>query len=113
MDIQNPSPRRIRHAVEIDADADHAFMRGPMFEPENRLIGRKRQRLERAFLPGKRLVDDAPRRRMHPRIGYPIEPLAQLIVQILEIAEGAAEEEVLADVAERALDLALGFGPIG
>jgi hypothetical protein len=36
----------------------------------------------------------------------------QLPVQVLEIAEGARQEEVLADVAEGPLDLALGFGPV-
>ena len=39
--------------------------------------------------------------------------MAELIVQIIEVAEGPAEEEVLADVAERPFDLALGLGPIG
>ena len=34
-------------------------------------------------------------------------------VQVVEIAEGAGQEEVLADVAERPLDLALGLGPVG
>ena len=33
--------------------------------------------------------------------------MAELIVQIIEVAEGPAEEEVLADVAERPFDLAL------
>jgi hypothetical protein len=34
----------VRHAVEIAADADHAFMRGASLQSEHRLIGRKRQR---------------------------------------------------------------------
>ena len=50
---------------------------------------------------------------MHARVGDHIEPSTELRVQIVEIAEGAAEEEVLANVAERPLDLALGFRPIG
>ena len=49
---------------------------------------------------------------MHPRIGDRVEPVAQLGVEIVEIAEAAGEEEVLADVAERPLDLALGLGPV-
>jgi hypothetical protein len=36
-----------------------------------------------------------------------------LIVQIVEIAEAAGKEEVLADIAEWSLDLSLGFGAIG
>src|SRR5207342_3616828 len=39
--------------------------------------------------------------------------LAELRVEIIEVAERAAEEEVLADVPERPLHFALGFGPIG
>jgi hypothetical protein len=36
-------------------------------------------------------------------IGDRVEPVPELKVEIIEIAEGAAEEEVLADVAERPL----------
>ena len=39
--------------------------------------------------------------------------MTELLVEVVEIAERAAEEEVLADVAERPLDLAFGLGPIG
>ena len=50
---------------------------------------------------------------MHARIGDGIEPMTELLVQVVEVAERAAEEEVFADIAERPLDLALGLGPIG
>src|SRR6516225_11708606 len=50
---------------------------------------------------------------MHARVGDHIEPMTELPVQVVEIAEGAAEKEVLADVAERPLDLSLRFRPIG
>ena len=46
-------------------------------------------------------------------IGHRVEPMAQLHIEVLEVAEVAAEEEILADVAERTLDLALGFRPVG
>ena len=39
--------------------------------------------------------------------------MAKLIVEIFEIAESAAEEEVFTDIAKRTLDLALGLGAIG
>jgi hypothetical protein len=58
------------------------------------------------------LGDDTPGRGMHPHIGYLIEPLLQLPIEIIEIAEAAAEEEVLADVAIRPLDLALRLGAV-
>lgn len=41
-----------------------------------------------------------------------VEPISQLLVQVLEIAEAAGQEEVLADIAEWSLDFALGFGAI-
>ena len=50
---------------------------------------------------------------MHARIGDRVEPMPELAVQIIEVAEGAAEEEVLPDIAERPLDLALRLRPIG
>src|SRR5689334_2678744 len=39
--------------------------------------------------------------------------MTELVVQVVEVAERATEKEVLADVAERPLDLALRFGAIG
>ena len=50
---------------------------------------------------------------MHARVGHCVEPVAQLAVEILEVAEAAGKEEILADVAERALDLALCLRPVG
>ena len=46
-------------------------------------------------------------------IGHRIEPMLQLSIQIVEIAEAAGEEEVLADRAIGSLDLALGLGSVG
>ena len=41
---------------------------------------------------------------MHTRIGDRVEPVPHLDIEVVEIAERGAEEEVLADVAERPLD---------
>src|SRR5260370_38754675 len=49
---------------------------------------------------------------MQARIGDRGEPVGELPVQVVEIAEAAGEEAVLADVAERPLDLTLGLGPV-
>ena len=49
---------------------------------------------------------------MDSDVGDRVEPVDQLEVEIVEIAEAAAEEEVLADVAERPLDFSLGLGPV-
>ena len=50
---------------------------------------------------------------MQPDIGDRRKPVVELFVEIVEIAEAAAEDEVLADVAERPLHFTLGLGAIG
>jgi hypothetical protein len=67
---------------------------------------------EPGALFGEVLGDDAPGRGMHPHIGHLVEPLLQLLIEIIEIVEAAAEEEVLADVAIRPLDLPLRLRPV-
>ncbi len=88
-------------------------MRRAPLEPKHRLIGRGRQRLERRLLFSESLIDDAPRRGVDPRIGDRVEPSSELGVQIVEIAEGAAEEKIFPDVAEGPLYLTLRFGAVG
>lgn len=46
------------------------------------------------------------------RVGDCFQPMAELAVQVVEIAEDAAEEEVLADIPERTFDFALRFRAI-
>jgi hypothetical protein len=46
-------------------------------------------------------------------VGDLVEPLGVLQVQVVQVAEAARQEEVLAHVAERPLDLSLGFCPVG
>src|SRR3546814_5567681 len=52
-------------------------------------------------------------RAVHPHIGDGVEPGDELGVEVLHIAEGSPQEEVLAYVAERPLYLPLRFGAIG
>ena len=110
--FDDPLPGRVGNAVKIAADAHHAFMRDPPFQLQERAEGRQRQQFEMRLLLGECLVDDALGGGVHTRIGNRIEPMPQLGIQVVEIAEGAGEEEVLADIAKRPLDLALGFGPV-
>ena len=49
---------------------------------------------------------------MHTPVGHLGQPLPELGVEVVEIAEAAGEEEVLAHVAERPLDFALALGPV-
>ena len=63
MDVQNTPARRVRHAVQIASDADHAFVRHAAFEPEHRLIRCKRERSQR------RRLKDGAKSGSIPRIG--------------------------------------------
>ena len=55
MDIEHTPARRVGHAVEIAADADHAFMRDAPFQPHDRPIGRLQARLARTASLRRRL----------------------------------------------------------
>ena len=45
-------------------------------------------------------------------VGDLVEPLAELGVEVVEVAEAACQEEVLAHVADQTFYFALGFGPV-
>ena len=112
MYVEDAAACRVGYAVEIAADAHHAFVRDAPFKLEDRAVWDEWQRLERWLLLRKGVVDDALCGRMHTRIGNRVEPVPHLGIEVVEIAERGAEEEVLPDVAERPLDLTLGLGPI-
>ena len=93
------------------------------FELEDRSIRGDWQWLKGRLLLGEGLVDDALRGRMHARIGDRIEPslaifrnseiaMPKVGVEIVEIAKGAAEEEVFANITERSFHLTLRFRPV-
>ena len=71
------------------------------------------QRDQGALLFGEGLVDDPAGGGVDARIGDLAAPIVELRVEVVEAAEGPVEEEVLADAAERPLDLALGLRPAG
>ena len=97
VDVEDAATRRVRHAVEIAADAHHAFVRDAPFELQDCPIRRERQRVQRRPLLSKGFVDDALRGRVDAWVRDGVEPVAELRVEIIEVAERAAEEEVLAD----------------
>ena len=107
--LHRPPASGVGHAVEIAADRDHAVAGDAPLEAQHRLerAGRQRQQM-RAFL-GKVFGDDAPCGRMHAGVGDIVLPLPELRVEVVEILEAAAEEEVLAHIAEWTLYLALGL----
>lgn len=105
--------RTVGHAVEIAADGNHTVAGDPPLEPQNRLENSRRQRLQHWALLGEVLDDDTVGGGMRACVGDLVEPLAELPVQVIEVAEAAGEEEILAHVAEGPLHLAFGLGPVG
>src|SRR5918994_3680026 len=100
------------HTVIVAADRDEAVVAHAAFELQHGVEAMLRQRLQLWLLGIECLGDDALGRAVDPDVGDGVEPVDQLAIQIVEIAKAAAEEEVLPDIAEGSLDLALGFGPI-
>jgi hypothetical protein len=52
-------------------------------------------------------------RTVHAHVGNPLQPRLPLVVEVGIIQEGAAIDEVAAQVADRTLDFAFGLGAIG
>ena len=101
------TPRPVGNAVVVAADRDQPVMADAALELEQRVEGEGRQGLQFGLLGGEGFRDDPLGGAVQPDIGDRRKPVVELGVEIVEIAEGAAEEEVLADVAEWPLDLAL------
>ena len=70
-------------------------MRDASLELQDCPIRRERQRLQRRLLLGKGFVVDALRGRMNAWVRDGVEPMAELRVEIIEVAERAAEVVVL------------------
>jgi hypothetical protein len=103
----------VRHAVEIAVHGHHAVTGDAPLQPQHRLEGSGRQRLQAGAFLGEVLADHAACGGVNAGIGDLVEPLAELVVEVGQVAKAAAEEEVLADVAKRAFHLAFCFRPIG
>ncbi len=113
MHLDGSAPGRIRDAVKIAADADHALARDAALQTQHRPERYQRQWPQMQLLLGESFVDDPAGGRVHARVGHAVQPAAQLFVEIRQIAEAAGQEEVFADVAERPLDFAFRLRPVG
>jgi len=103
----------VGHAVEIAVDGDHAVLGDAALQPQHGLERPGRQWLQAGALLGEVLADDPPRGGMSSHVGDFVEPLVELAVEVVAVAEATAEEEVLPDIVERPFDLALCLGPVG
>src|SRR5215212_10133327 len=112
MHLDSPPACAVGHAVEIASDRYHAVAGDTAVQAQDGLVGPGGQRLEAEALLGKMLSHDAFGGGVHASIGDLIQPLLELPVEVIEVAEAAGQEEIFAHVAERPLDLTLGFGPV-
>ena len=83
----------VRDAVVVAADRHEPVVADAALELEQRVERRRRQRLQLGPLGGKRFGDDLLRGAVYARVGDSCEPVIQLGVEIVEIAEAAREEE--------------------
>jgi hypothetical protein len=113
MHLDHPRVDPVRHAVVVAADRDHAIAAHAPLDGELGAVGERRQRLQCWPFLGKGLGNDAPGGAVHAHIGHRRQPLGELRVQVFQIPERAAQEEVLADIAKRPFHLALGLCPVG
>lgn len=107
------TPAPVGNAVVVAANRDEAVMADAALELEEGVERDCGQRLELGLLGREGLRHDALGSAMQPDVGNGVEPLGQLSVQVIEVAEGAGEEEVLPDVGEGPLDLSLRLGAVG
>lgn len=81
-------------------------MAHPAFELQQRIEGSCRQGLKLGLLGCEGLRHPL-RRAVQAHIGDARQPVPKLLVEVVQVAEGAAEEEVLPNVGEGALHFAL------
>src|SRR6185295_12520800 len=100
------------HAVAIAADLDVGIPADLARLPVRGVVAPGWQGLQGRGLPCKALGHDFVDGAVHPRVGLLAEPLLGELVEVGPALEGAvADEEVVLDVADVALVLALGLGP--
>ena len=97
----------IGYAVVVAADGDEAVVADAALQLEDGIEAMLGQCLQLGLLRGERLGDDALRRAMGADVSDGVEPIGELSLEVVEIAEAASEEEVLSDVAERPSTLPL------
>jgi len=103
LDLDDPAGA-VRHAVIIAADRDEAIVADAPFQLEHGIETMLGQCLQLGLLGRESLGDDTLGGTVDADIGDGTEPVDELSVEVLEVAEAAAEKEVLADIAERPLD---------
>ena len=102
----------VGHAVAIAADLDVGVPADLAQLPVRRVVAAGGKRLQLRLLPGEPLGHDLVHGAVHPRVGLLAQPLLGELIEMGPAVEGpVADEEVVLDVADLALVLALGPGP--
>jgi len=99
--------RAVGNAVVVAADRDEPIVADPALELQEGIERRRRQWLKFALLGGERGRDDLLRRAVHAHVGDGRQPIVELDIEVVEIAEAARKEEVLPDIAERPLEFSM------
>lgn len=113
LNFDHPAPRRVGNAVIIASDRDHAFVADPPLDGQHGIVAHRRQNQQMRLFLGKMFADDPARGRMMAGVGNLAQSCVKLGIEIIQITETATKEQILPDIAERALHLALRLGPIG
>ena len=98
LDLDNPAGA-IGHAVIVAADRDKAIVADAPFQLEHGIETMLGQCLQLGLLGHESLGDDTLGGTVDADIGDGTEPVDELSVEVIEVAEAAAEKEVLADIA--------------
>ena len=95
------------------ARAGRARRRGASGSDERRIRTRRERVQEQALVAIESVARPLARRRVHPHIGDVVEPLPALLIEIGVIEKRPAVDEIVAQVADRTLDFALGLRAVG
>lgn len=90
----NRSARSVGYAVIVAANRHEPIMADAPLQLDQGIEGAGRQRLEFGLLGGEGLGHNPVGGPVEADVGDRVEPEAQLGVQMLQVAEGSAEEEV-------------------
>lgn len=91
LDLYDPPPRGVGHAVLVAPDGDHAFLADPPFHGQHRIVGLGRQGHKLRLFLGIMLIHDPLGGGMHAGIGDGWAPLLELGIQIVHVVEAAPE----------------------
>ncbi|SAY47034.1 hypothetical protein KRIGEM_03245 [Komagataeibacter rhaeticus] len=95
LDLDHATAGSVRHTVIIAGHRHHPLAADPPLDAQNSIVAQGRQWMQMGLLLCKMLLHDPPGGGMCPRVGDIRAPDVELGVEVIEIMEAAAKEEVL------------------